>query len=359
MITLGIETSCDETSVAVVRGTDRILSNVVVSSLGEHRRFGGVVPEIASRAHLEELLPCLDLALKKAKISARQIDLVAVTKGPGLMGSLLVGVSAAKALSLALGKPLVGVDHVLAHLYAVFLGLAKTRFPFVGLVVSGGHTLLIRMDAPDRTRVLGRTVDDAAGEAFDKVAKILGLGYPGGPAVDRLAKGQETDRFFFKRPILSEDSLDFSFSGLKTAVFLKAEELKKRRALNARAKRQICAGFQEAVCDVLVKKSLDACRRESLKRLVVGGGVSANSRLRRKLTAQADGEGIEVLFPESALCQDNAAMIAGLGAALYSAGRSDSLDLAPYSEFMKKPDRRERRLMKRSWKSSPKTTNTR
>lgn len=333
MITLGIETSCDETSVALVKDGKKILSNVVYSSLREHRPYGGVVPEIASRSHLEAFLPTLKAALKKARLSPSAVDLVAVTRGPGLMGSLLVGVSAAKALAFSLKVPLVGVDHVLAHAYAAFLYEPKLRFPCLGLVVSGGHTLLLKMEGPARMRVLGGTLDDACGEAFDKVAKILGLGYPGGPEVDRLAKGQDPKRFFFSRPYLSQDSLDFSFSGIKTAVFYQAQRLRQARKLTASAKKGICAGFQEAVCDVLTQKSLRALRSHRLKTLVVGGGVSANSRLRRMLSDAARREGARVVFPPLALCQDNAAMIASFGHALHRVGRRDKLDMNAYADF--------------------------
>lgn len=333
MITLGIETSCDETSVAVLKDRTRVLSCAVRSSLREHRRYGGVVPEIASRAHLEVLLPCFDLALKKARIKASDIDVVAVTQGPGLLGSLLVGVSAAESLALALGKPLVGVDHVLAHIYAGFLADPKLRFPLLGLAVSGGHTMLIRMDSPSRVKILGRTLDDAAGEAFDKVAKMLGLGYPGGPEIDRLSRGADSDRFTFTRPFLSKDSLDFSFSGLKTAVYYTLEKIKKDRSLDRTLKRDLSAGFQEAVCEVLVKKALDAARREHLKTLVIGGGVSANSRLQALFRAEAPKAGIRPVFPSLAHCQDNAAMIAALGAALYKEGLRSPLGIEAYADF--------------------------
>ena len=337
MLTLGIETSCDETSVAVVKDGRRILSNIIFSSLKEHRPFGGVVPEIASRSHVETILPCLQRALKAGAyrgipLQLKDIDLIAVTQGPGLMGSLLVGLSAAKALALALRKPIIGVDHVVAHVYAGLLG-GSGSFPVLGLVVSGGHTLLLRMDSPRQVRVLGKTLDDAAGEAFDKVAKILGLGYPGGPEIDHLARNQDTTRFHFTRPFLSNDSLDFSFSGIKTAVFYLVEKLKKKRSLNLKTKKALCAGFQEAVCEVLVRKSLRAARAEHLKTIVVGGGVSANSRLRRMLGEAAPREGVRVVFPPLPLCQDNAAMIAALGTALYQEGKKDNLHLGSYSEF--------------------------
>ena len=335
MITLGIETSCDETSVAILKDGKKQLSNVVVSSLKEHEKYGGVIPEIASRAHLETLIACLDLALKKAKKKPENIDLIAVAQGPGLMGSLLVGLSAAKALALSLQKPLVGVDHVIAHIYSGILSEPKLKFPYLGLVVSGGHTMILRMDSPSRISILGRTIDDAAGEAFDKVAKILCLRYPGGPEVDRLAKGQDSASIKFSRPFPSKDSLDFSFSGIKTAVFYKVNELEKKKPLSLKIKKQICAGFQEAVCDVLTEKSLRAAKNEGLYTIVVGGGVSANSRLRQKLRFAAKKESIQVIFPDFDLCRDNAAMIAALGAALYREGKTDTLDLSSYPDFMR------------------------
>jgi len=346
MITLGIESSCDETSVAILKYPNRVLANITLSSLKEHKRYGGVVPEIASRAHVETILPCLDLALKRARLPGGQarvalddVDLIAVTQGPGLMGSLLVGISAAKALSWALRKPLVGVNHVIAHIYAGFLPGAGARhasplrFPVLGLVVSGGHTMLIRMDSARRIKILGNTRDDAAGEAFDKVAKMMYLGYPGGPEIDRLAKGQDPAKVLFTRPTLSKDSLDFSFSGLKTAVFYKVQSLTNTKKLALKHKKEISAGFQEAVCDVLVEKALRAARKEKLRTVIVGGGVSANSRLREKLRSAGKKEGLQVTFPGLVFCQDNAAMIAGLGAALYKEGRRDGLDLSGYSDF--------------------------
>ena len=333
MITLGIETSCDETSFAILKNGNQVLSNVVFSSLDEHKKYGGVVPEIASRSHLEVLLPCFQEALKKSRLGASDIDLVAVTQGPGLMGSLLVGVSAAKALAFSLNKPLIGVDHVLAHVYAGFLSDPKLRFPFLGLVASGGHTLLVQLQAPGRSQVLGSTLDDAAGEAFDKVAKILGLRYPGGPEVDRLSRGEDPAKFFFSRPFLSKDSLDFSFSGIKTAVYYRVETLKKKKPLTLKIKKQICAGFQEAVCEVLTRKTVSAMKRHGLKTCVVGGGVSANSRLRQMLGASARKEKYKVIFPSGALCRDNAAMIACLGTALYKEGKKHAMDMPAYANF--------------------------
>ena len=338
MMTLGIETSCDETAVAVLKNGREILSDIVYSSLNEHKKYGGVVPEIASRSHLEVILPCLEASLKKARVSPKDIDLVAVTQGPGLMGSLLVGISAAKALAFSLKKPLVGVDHVLAHLYAGFLSEPRLRFPFLGLAVSGGHTMLVLMRGANKAEILGGTLDDAAGEAFDKVAKILGLGYPGGPEIDRLSRGEDPDKFFFSRPFLSSESLDFSFSGIKTAVYYRAERLKKTKPLTLQIKKQISAGFQEAVCETLTRKAVRAMKKHGLKDCVVDGGVSANSRLRRMFQAAAQKEAFRAVFPPPALCRDNAAMIAALGTALYKTGRRDGLDLAGYADFSDNKD---------------------
>ena len=333
MITLGIETSCDETSVAILQNGRKIRSNVVFSSFQEHKKFGGIVPEIASRSHVEIFLQCLESSRRKAGILLQDVDLIAVTKGPGLMGSLLVGLSAAKALALTLQKPLIGVDHIVAHIYAGILSEPKLRFPFLGLVVSGGHTLLLRMNSVLDVKVVGRTLDDAAGEAFDKVAKILALGYPGGPEVDRLSCGEDPKKFFFSRPLLSKDSLDFSFSGIKTAVYYQVERLKKTKPLSLKTKKQLCAGFQESVCEVLIHKAVRALKKYGLKTCVVGGGVSANTRLRRLFDAASKKESFRVVFPQAALCQDNGAMIAALGEALYRAGKRDKLDLAGYAHF--------------------------
>lgn len=333
MLTLGIETSCDETAVALLKDGDQLLSNVVASSLREHKKFGGVVPEIASRAHLELLPSCLELALKKARVRLKDVDLLVVTQGPGLMGSLIVGISAAKALALSLNKPLLGVNHVIAHLWAGFLSKDKLRFPFLGVVASGGHTVLIKVQGPSDYVVLGSTMDDAIGEAFDKVAKVLGLGYPGGPEIDRLSRDQDTTRFSFTRPYLSKDSLDFSFSGIKTAVYYKAEDLRKKGKISLKTKRWISAGFQEAVLDVLVAKSIKAARQENLKSIVMGGGVAANSRLRQKMYEAAKSERFRIVFPDNAFNQDNAAMIACLGTALYMKGQRQVLDFCGYSNI--------------------------
>jgi N6-L-threonylcarbamoyladenine synthase len=323
MIVLGIETSCDETAVAIVRGR-RVLASEVASSAASQAEFGGVVPEIASRSHLEALLPCLDQALHKAKSRLSKIDLIAVTQGPGLAGSLVVGVSAAKALALALGKPVIPVDHVLAHAYSGQLLRKHPGFPFVALVVSGGHTLIAHWKSEADVRILGRTVDDAAGEAFDKVAKMMGLGYPGGPAIEREARAGDPKKFTFPRAWLREPHYDFSFSGLKTAVLYKLDELTAREPLTAALKRDVAAGFQEAVCDVLVRKTMRALEETGAKTLVVGGGVAANGRLKRMFEAAAAGKCLEIVFPTKELAADNAVMIASLGEMLYRRAGSPS-----------------------------------
>ena len=315
MYTLGIETSCDETSVSVTNGND-VLSNIVTSSVHLHSKYGGVVPEIASRFHLEYINPVLKKSLKTAGITLKDIELVAVTKEPGLVGSLLVGVSMAKALSFSLSVPLIEVDHLIAHLYANYMCYRDISFPVIGLVVSGGHTSIMLMDDIDKQKVLGRTQDDAAGEAFDKVAKILGLGYPGGPIIEKRALSGDADKIRFPRSFIKKGSLDFSFSGIKTAVLYYVNR-HKSSGLNEAVINDICASFQEAVCDMIVDNALLACRKSKISTLVIGGGVSANVRLRDRLTQEAEKWSIRVSSPPLKLCLDNAAMIGGLGEALY------------------------------------------
>ncbi|MDD5238280.1 MAG: tRNA (adenosine(37)-N6)-threonylcarbamoyltransferase complex transferase subunit TsaD [Candidatus Omnitrophica bacterium] len=322
MYTLGIETSCDETSVAVVKDGKKILSNEVSSSLKFHRKYGGVVPEIASRLQLETIAPVAGLALKNAGVNLRDIGLISVTCGPGLLGSLLVGISFAKAASLALGIPLLGVNHVHSHIYAAFLNEKGVKLPFVALVVSGGHTSLFYIRDFDKIEILGQTLDDACGEAFDKVAKILKLGYPGGPLIEKLAKSGDGKKIRFGCSD-TQNAFDFSFSGIKTAVLYAARDRGKSRA----DKKDIAASFQEAVIDVLINKSLLACKFKKVNRLVVGGGVTANNRLRDQFLKASSDAGVHPYFPPKELCTDNAAMIAGFGFQLFKRGAASDLDL--------------------------------
>ena len=303
---LAIETSCDETSAAVVLGGRDVLSNVVSSQVDLHARYGGVVPEIASRAHLELVLPMVSEALAVAGVGPERIDAVAATRGPGLVGALLVGVAAAKSLAYAWGKPFVGVNHMEAHLYASMLEDPTLELPLVVLLVSGGHTMLVAMDDHASYRLLGATIDDAAGEAFDKVARYLGLGYPGGPAIDRLAPDGDPAAIAFPRA-LRDEGLDFSFSGLKTAVV----NYVRRNPDVATA--DVAASFQEAVVDVLVTKALRAAAVEHAPSLALGGGVAANSSLRARIAEAGERAGHRVFLPSRAMCTDNAAMIGAAG----------------------------------------------
>ncbi|OWK36487.1 tRNA (adenosine(37)-N6)-threonylcarbamoyltransferase complex transferase subunit TsaD [Fimbriiglobus ruber] len=313
MYFLGIETSCDETAAAVFTDDLTVLSNVVASQTDLHSRFGGVVPEIAARAHLRNLLPVIDEALVRANVRLADIGCVAVHNTPGLVGALLVGVSGAKMLALSLGVPLIGVNHVAGHIFACRLAAGRDIFPCVGLVVSGGHTALFRNTDPVTMDFLGGTRDDAAGEAFDKVGAILGLGFPGGPAVEREAKTGNPKAFAFPRSFLDDARLEFSFSGLKTAVLYACHGQDVSRATPPPAgqkRADLAASFQEAVVDVLAGKCKHAMRQTGLKRLAVGGGVSANTRLRERLAAMCAKEGAELFIPPMSLCTDNAAMAA-------------------------------------------------
>ena len=301
-VVLAIETSCDETAAAVVMGGTDVLSSVVSSQVDIHARFGGVVPEVASRAHIESLVPVVSAAVEQAGIDRTRIDVVAATAGPGLIGALLVGVSAAKGLSLAWDRPFVGVNHLEAHLYAGLLDDPSLEFPLVVLLVSGGHTLIVEMRGHGDYRVLGRTIDDAAGEAFDKVARWLDLGYPGGPAIDRTARAGDRSAIAFPRAML-HDGLDVSFSGLKTAV---VNHVRRHPDVSAA---DVAASFQEAVVDVLCVKTLRAAAQVGARGIVLGGGVSANSRLREEMSARGAEAGIPVALPSREMCTDNAAMI--------------------------------------------------
>ncbi len=313
MFFLAIETSCDETAAAVFTEEPRILANVIASQTDLHARFGGVVPEVAARAHMQRLLPVIDEALKQAGVRLDQIGCVAVHHTPGLVGALLVGVSAAKMLALALEIPLVCANHIEAHIYACRLAAGREIFPCVGLVVSGGHTCLFHCKSPLDFQLLGTTLDDAAGEAFDKVASILGLGFPGGPAVEKEAAGGNPRAHQFPRSFLKEDRLDFSFSGLKTAVLYTVQGQDKSRPASTLTKQQradLAASFQQAVVDVLVEKARQALRQTGLKRLAVGGGVAANRCLRSALEQMCAEESAELFVPPLNLCTDNAAMAA-------------------------------------------------
>ena len=328
MLTLGIETSCDETSVALLEGEKNLLSHLVLSQM-EHERFGGVVPELASRAHQKVLLPLLEQALGEAKRTLEEIDLIGVTLGPGLIGSLLVGVCTAKALALSLDKPLIGVNHVEAHLMANLLVEEPPQPPFVALLISGGHTLLVEVERWGRYLILGRSRDDAVGESFDKVAKMLDLGYPGGPAIEKAAAIGNPQAFAFPRPMIKDPSLDMSFSGLKTAVLYEVQDLRKAGKLDG-SQADLAASFQAAAVEVLIEKSLRACARVSARTLVVAGCAARNKALRENLAIRSDSSGIKVIFPPLNLCTDNAAMIARTALFHFDHGCADSLDIRAY-----------------------------
>jgi N6-L-threonylcarbamoyladenine synthase len=328
---LGIESSCDETAAAVVRGGREVLSSEVYSQIEEHKRYGGVVPEIAGRSHLEKMLPVIDAALEEASCGFEELDAIAVTQRPGLIGSLLVGVSVAKGLAFTRGLRLVAVHHIEAHVYAASMECAAPPYPCIALVVSGGHTALYRAESPLEMTRLATTLDDAAGEAFDKVSWLLGTGYPGGPAISALASEGDRSRIAFPRYRAKDGALGFSFSGLKTAVlyYLRGgDALAPTPApdmIEGRA--DVAASFEEAVVDALVSQSLAACRQEGLERLLVGGGVACNRRLREVMAERTGAEGIEATFPSPAYCTDNAVMIAGLGTELLRAGEVAGWDL--------------------------------
>ncbi len=320
MLILGIETSCDECSASVVRDGNEVLTNIVASQVDLHREYGGVVPEIAARAHVETIIPVLDQALK---VDGSVPGLIAVTVGPGLVGSLVVGVSVAKSLAWAWDVPLIGVNHVEAHLIAPVLEKKTLEFPFVGLVVSGGHTLLADVTGFDRMTVVGETLDDAVGEAYDKISNFLGLGYPGGPVIDRISKDADPDAIFFPRPMIKSGDCNFSMSGLKTAVVRHVEKIEfsgKSVREDPRELADIAASFQAAACEVIVEKTIRAVRLLKRRRVMAGGGVVCNSELRRKLTKACIREGIELFLPSPVYCTDNAAMIASLGYYLYEKG---------------------------------------
>lgn len=325
MKVLAVESSCDETSVAVVEDGRKVYSNVIASQIDTHKKFGGVVPEIASRQHVEAINTVLKEGLDEAGVDLKDIDIIAATKGPGLIGALLVGLSAGKTLALATNKPFVGVNHIVGHVCANYISFKDLEPPFIGLIISGGHTYLIEVkDYVDFT-LHGRTVDDAVGEAFDKVARSMGIGYPGGPIVDKLAKeGKET--IDFPRVMIKEDNYNFSFSGLKTAVlnYLNSTKLRGEEIVIE----DVCKSFQEAVVDVLLEKSFRLAGEKNMDKIVLCGGVSANSRIREAFEEEGDKENIKIFYPELKLCTDNAAMIASAAYYEYMAGNLDEKNFA-------------------------------
>lgn len=324
MLVLGVESSCDETAVAIVRDGKEVLSNVVLSQIDIHTKFGGVVPEIASREHVYNVSMVFEEAFKKANLSPEDIDLIAVTKGPGLIGSLLVGLNAAKTLALIYNKPLIGINHLAGHIYANSIE-HDMKFPSIALLVSGGNTELIYMKDHFDFEIIGETLDDAVGEAYDKVARVVGIGYPGGPIVDKLAHlGKDT--YNLPRVTLGNDNYNFSFSGLKSAVInLNHNAQQRNEEINVN---DLCCSFQEAVTDVLVSKSLKACREYDVKQLIVAGGVSANKGLKEKLNKENSDSNLEICIPSIKYCTDNAVMIACAGYYRYLKNDTlDSLDL--------------------------------
>ncbi|MBW2038735.1 MAG: tRNA (adenosine(37)-N6)-threonylcarbamoyltransferase complex transferase subunit TsaD [Deltaproteobacteria bacterium] len=328
MIILAIESSCDDTGAALIEEGRRPLSNIVSSQDEVHRKYGGVVPELASRRHLENIVPVIKGALEEAHKSLDEVDAVGVTRGPGLVGSLLVGIMAAKSISYAKDIPLVGVNHLMGHLLAIFLE-EEVPFPFIGMVASGGHTTLYVAEGFTAFRFLGGTRDDAAGEAFDKVAKYLGLGYPGGTIIERLARRGDPRAISFPRAYIAKDSLDFSFSGIKTAVV----NYVRFHLPSDDGMADIAASFQEAVVDVLVNKIIWAAQRYKIDRAVVSGGVASNGRLRERLEQEGKEFGIRPYFPSPHLCSDNAAMIGVAGYHLLKAHRRDGLDMSALSRW--------------------------
>jgi N6-L-threonylcarbamoyladenine synthase len=335
MLILGIDTSCDDTSASVVEDGTRIISNIVSNQTEIHKKYGGIVPELASRRHIEMIWPVADEALRTACVTLKDLTCIAVCHGPGLIGSLLVGCSFAKALCYSKGIPFVAVNHLEGHIFSSFLEEPRPAFPFLALVVSGGHTSLYKVAGFGEYRELGRTRDDAAGEAYDKVSKLLGLGYPGGPIIDHLARKGDPASIGFPRAYLPE-SLDFSFSGLKTAVlnYLRATEgpVNTNREPETRSRElvnNIAASFQAAILDVLVKKTERAIEQEHVSRVVISGGVAANGELRRRIKEMGDERGIDVYMPSLSLCTDNAAMIAAAGYHHFKAGHFAGPDLNP------------------------------
>ena len=332
MLILGIESSCDETAAAVVRDGNEILSNIVASQQDLHKIYGGVVPEIACRAHIESITPVIEEAIGRSGLTFEELDAIAVTHAPGLVGALLIGLSSAKSLAWRYDLPLVAVNHIEAHVYANILDGQPVEFPAVALVVSGGHTAIFDCSSFTEIHLIGSTTDDAAGEAFDKVAAMLGLGYPGGPIIDRTAKNGNPKAVDFPRTYLKKVEFDFSFSGLKTAVLyhVKGQNAKVKTAMPEISENELAdvvASFQEAVVDVLVDKTFAAARRTRARCAVLGGGVACNSRLREKFRERSEKTGLPVYWPQLSLCTDNAAMIAGLAHHHLQAGQVADLSL--------------------------------
>ena len=323
---LAIETSCDDTSAAVVDDDYNVLSNVV-SSQSVHDRFGGVVPELASREHIKGILPIVATALQKAECQLKEIDAVSVAVNPGLIGALLVGVSFAKGLAASLNKPLIAVNHIMGHVFVNFVENNKIEFPFVALIVSGGHTELVEFKAIDDFMVLGKTVDDAAGEAFDKIGKVLGFSYPGGPMIDKYAQEGNKHKIDFPRPMINQDNYNFSFSGLKTSasLYLKETEINK----DSEEIYDFCASFQNAIVDVLFAKTLKAVRDNDIKNILLAGGVAANSQLRNKFTNLFDDKDINVYIPSKKLCTDNAVMIGAAAIKKFKDNRFANMTINP------------------------------
>ncbi|MGI6721528.1 MAG: tRNA (adenosine(37)-N6)-threonylcarbamoyltransferase complex transferase subunit TsaD [Anaerovoracaceae bacterium] len=325
LITLAIESSCDETSVALMKEGREILSNIISSQIDVHKAYGGVVPEIASRHHLTNINRVLEQALEESGVALEQVDMIGVTYGPGLIGALLIGLATAKAIALAEDKPLVGVHHIQSHISANYIEYPELQPPFMALVVSGGHTNIVEVTDYNKCEVLGSTRDDAAGEAFDKVARVLGLGYPGGPLIDKIAREGDPHAVEFKRVYLEKDSLDFSFSGIKTGVLNYVNNQK--QAGKEISVPDVAASFQQAVLDVIVDKAVGAAVSHGKDKLVIAGGVAANSRLRAMLQEACAREGLGLYVPSPVLCTDNAAMIGCAAYYKYKAGETDGLDL--------------------------------
>ncbi|HZJ76207.1 MAG TPA: tRNA (adenosine(37)-N6)-threonylcarbamoyltransferase complex transferase subunit TsaD [Oscillospiraceae bacterium] len=331
ILTLAIETSCDETAASVLKNGRTVLSNIINSQIEQHKKFGGVVPEVASRKHIENINKVIEKALKEADVLFTDLTHIGVTYGPGLVGALLVGLSAAKAIAFALGIPLNGVNHIEGHIYANFIEHKQLEPPFISLIVSGGHTHLVYMDDYGKYEVLGRTRDDAAGEAFDKVARALGLGYPGGPQIDRIAKKGNPDAITFPKAYLEEGSYDFSFSGLKSAVlnYLNSQKMK---GLDISTE-DVAASFQRAIVEILTEKTIKCALEKKADRVVLAGGVAANSNLREYLRIECEKNGIDLKYPSLHLCTDNAAMIGCLAYYNYIRGLRSELDLNAISNL--------------------------